>query len=207
MPHLLKTILLLFGMMMLFQKMADGSQCRGPNILSEKTCPGDGLEVEEKKLYRMINEYRARHGLPSIPPSPSLNRVANRHVRDLMENSKSYDRSGLDWTHGWSNCPYDANDLRTLGCMWEAPRRLQTPYPSIGFEILCGDIDEKYQNFTMTAEEAFRTWEKSPSHLEVILNRGRWKKYQWKAIGVGIYKGFAAIWFGEEPDPLSRRKP
>jgi len=40
-------------------------------------------------------------------------------------------------------------------------------------------------------------------YQEVILNHGRWKKYQWNAIGVGIYKGYAALWFGVEHDPLS----
>lgn len=202
---LLKTILLLVGVMVLSQKVAVGSECRGPNLLSAKTCEGDGLEIEEKKLYRMINEYRARHGLPPIPPSPSLNLVANRHVRDLTENHESYARGGLHWVHGWSNCPYDANDSRTLYCMWEAPKRLQTSYPGMGFEIFCGFPDEKYLNFTMTADVAFRTWEKSPLHREVILNQGRWKKYQWKAMGVGIYKGYATLWFGEEPDPLSEK--
>jgi hypothetical protein len=207
MYSLVKTILFFLGVIMLFQEMADASECHGPKILSSKTCVGDGLEAEEEKLYRMINEYRAQHGLPSIPSSPSLNLVANRHARDLFENNQLYARNGLYWVHGWSNCPYDNDNLKTLRCMWEAPKRLRTPYPGIGFEILCGSPDEKYQNFIMTADEAFNTWKKSSLHREVILNRGRWEKYQWKAIGVGIYKGYAAVWFGQEPDPLSGRNP
>jgi uncharacterized protein YkwD len=44
------------------------------------------------------------------------------------------------------------------------------------------------------------SWKGSPGHNAVILNEGIWSDSNWKAIGVGIYKGYAVIWFGEEPD-------
>jgi hypothetical protein len=203
---LLTTILVLSGIILLFQKMADAEECRGPKILSVKHCNGDELESEEKNLHQMINQYRAQYQLSSIPSSPSLNLVANRHVRDVAENHDLYSRSGLHWIHGWSNCPYDAYDTHTLPCMWEAPKRLRTPYPGMGFEIFCGSPDAKYRHFIMTADYALNTWKKSSHHREVILNRGRWQKYQWNAIGVGMYKGYAALWFGAEHDPLASGK-
>lgn len=207
MSSLLKIFCFLFPLLVLPVTRVYGGECHGPKILSQKTCEGDGLEAEEKKLYQLLNEYRSDHGLPAIPLSPCLNLVANRHVRDLAENHHLYARNGLHWIHGWSNCSYDANDDRTLTCMWEAPKRLKTPYPGMGFEIFCGDSDVKYRDFVMTANYAFNTWKKSRLHRDVILNRGTWKSHPWKAIGIGIYKGYAAIWFGQEPDPLSKGTP
>ena len=203
----IKTCLLLLIVMGLSQAIVYGSDCGGQKILTQKTCVGDDLDLEEKRLYQMVNEYRIAQGLSSIPSSPSLQLVANRHIRDLAENHHLLSQRGLHWIHGWSNCPYDAENPQTFSCMWEAPKRLRTPYPGMGFEIFCGDLDVKYRDFVMTANYAFNTWKKSRLHREVILNQGTWKRYSWKAMGVGIYKGFAAIWFGTEPDPLSKRNP
>jgi hypothetical protein len=36
-----------------------------------------------------------------------------------------------------------------------------------------------------------------------MINRGIWSKVHWKAVGVGIYQGYACVWFGEEEDPHS----
>jgi hypothetical protein len=199
-------VLILSGVIMLFQKSTDAEDCRGPKILSVKSCDGDELENEERKLYQMISQYRAEYRLSSIPSSLSLNLVANRHVRDVADNFDRISRKGQHWLHGWSDCSYDANDTHTLPCMWEAPKRLRTPYPGIGFEIFCGNPDAKYQKFIMTADYAFNTWKKSSHHRDVILNRGKWQKYKWNAIGTGIYKGYAALWFGAEPDPLGSGK-
>ena len=34
----------------------------------------------------------------------------------------------------------------------------------------------------------------------VMVNKGIWKNSNWEAIGVGIYKNYAVVWFGEEED-------
>ena len=102
--------------------------CHGPQILREKNCVGDGLEAEETILFEMVNEYRAQFGLSKIPYSSSLTLVANRHVRDMEENI------GMS-VRGWSNCPYIPRNPRTLSCIWNAPQRLQTPYPGPALEL------------------------------------------------------------------------
>ncbi len=203
---LLKVWIVLLGLMILSQKDLSADECHGKHILSEKNCVGDKLEAEENKLYQMINQYRVQNGISSISASLSLNLVANRHVRDVAENSNLYSRKGQNWIHGWSNCHYDANNINTFSCMWEAPKRLGTPYPGIGFENFCGSPDPKYRDFIMTAKYAFDTWQKSRLHNEIILNQGKWQKYKWNALGIGIYKGYAALWFGAEHDPLSARE-
>ena len=164
--------------------------CQGQTILQAQSCVGDGLEPEEEKLYQLINDYRAQNRLPAIPRSPALNLVANRHVRDLAGNLRKL-------THGWSNCPYNASDQTTYPCMWEAPKRLHTNYPGMSYE------NAHFKSDGATAESALSSWQNSAAHKAVILSQGVWHDYNWQAIGVGIYQGYAVIWFGKEADPSS----
>jgi uncharacterized protein YkwD len=171
------------------QPIPTAPACLGEAIVQAQDCPGDNtLEPEEEKLYQAINAYRAQSGLPAIPASPSLNRVANRHVRDLADNVGKL-------THGWSNCPYSASDRTTYACMWEAPQRLNTPYPGIAYE------NAHYNAGAATADSALKSWQESSAHNDVILSQDIWKDYAWQAIGIGIYKNYAVIWFGKEADP------
>ncbi|MBI4779983.1 MAG: CAP domain-containing protein [Oscillatoriophycideae cyanobacterium NC_groundwater_1537_Pr4_S-0.65um_50_18] len=164
--------------------------CEGQAIIQAQSCTGDGLESEEERLYQVINNYRAQNNLPAIPLSPSLNRVANRHVRDLAENVGKL-------THGWSDCPYTAGDRTTYSCMWAAPQRLNTAYPGSGYE------NAHASGGDATAQSAFASWQSSSAHNAVILNQGVWQEYPWQAIGIGIYKNYAVIWMGKEADPAS----
>jgi uncharacterized protein YkwD len=164
------------------------TECHGRQILRSRECAGDGLESEELKLYRLLNQYRIQHGLPGIPLSKSLNLVANRHARDLAENLGFL-------THGWSDCPYDPEDPNTWVCMWSAPQRLGTKYPGRGYENGFGSLEGD-----ATAVSALELWKTSTLHNAVILNQGIWKNGRWKALGIGIYKGYCVLWFGEETD-------
>jgi hypothetical protein len=38
-----------------------------------------------------------------------------------------------------------------------------------------------------------------------MMNIGMWKQ-PWNAIGIGIYKGYALVWFGHEEEVKSKRK-
>ncbi|NEP57844.1 MAG: CAP domain-containing protein [Symploca sp. SIO2G7] len=168
----------------------NGDNCRRQQILTARNCAGDGLESEEAKLHQLVNQYRAQNGLPPIPISPSLTLVANRHVRDLDENIGQL-------THGWSNCFYSSSDSSTWPCMWEAPQRFGTPYPGNGYENAHGGTGR----YRASAESALRSWQGSNAHNNVILNRGIWQDRDWNALGIGIYRGYAVLWFGQEPDP------
>ena len=157
---------------------------------------GDGLDRKESKLAQMINQYRRQNGLPNIKLSKALTIVANRHVQDLASN-------GVNGSlHAWSNAPYDASDPKTYSSMWLAPKRLGTGYPGYGYENAFGA-----SGASPSAQQAFDGWKNSPDHNAVILNQQIWKAHPWKALGVGIYKGFAVLWFGEEPDPTGKPKP
>lgn len=163
--------------------------CDEQQILTASACVGDGLELEEQRLYDLINEYRAENGLPSIPLSYSLTLVANRHVLDLDKNIGSL-------THGWSDCPYNSSDPSTYPCMWNAPQRIGTAYEGYGYENAYGGSGQ------VTAGSALSAWRRSGAHNEVILNRGIWQDREWRALGIGIYQGYAVLWVGEEADPV-----
>ncbi|HIK32291.1 MAG TPA: hypothetical protein IGS17_00910 [Oscillatoriales cyanobacterium M59_W2019_021] len=149
---------------------------------------GDGLEAEERKLYEMVNDYRAIHGLPAIPLSKALTTVANRHAQDLAENIGYL-------THSWSDAPFNSGDSSIWSNMWTAPQRLQTGYPGNGYE------NAYWNSAGVTAENALLGWQNSPAHNEVMLNQNAWSNLNWQAVGVGIYEDYAVLWFGEEVDP------
>lgn len=201
MKHLLLPLTLLTLSPLLFNSPTAHAapKCRGDEILNAPECKADTISDEEERLYHLINAYRAEYGLPPIPFSPSLAIVASRHVQDLAHNLEYYDDRGRNWRHGWSVCPYDADRGESYSCMWDAPQWLGTPYPGRGFENLVGG-----PNSRMTADYALERWQRSSGHNAVILNQGMWVDHDWQALGIAIYRGYAAIWFGEEPDPAAQ---
>ena len=79
--------------------------------------------------------------------------------------------------------------------MWRKPSEL-TGYKADGFEIAHGGVD----GYVATAERAFNGWKGSAGHEAVMANKRNWADTKWKAIGIGIYGGFATVWFGTEED-------
>jgi hypothetical protein len=78
--------------------------------------------------------------------------------------------------------------------LWSAPQRLKTTYSAIAYEIICGGDGE------ITAEEALRCWQNNSLNNDLIINQGLWQNYQWRAMGIGIYNGYAVLWLGEKID-------
>ena len=145
-------------------------------------------------------EYRYSKGLSKIPFSKSLTFVAQTHVKDLANNKPDLgDCNAHSWSNKgkWTPCCYTSDHARAK-CMWDKPSEL-TSYKGSGYEIACGD-NACCSEFIMTADYALKSWKKSSGHNAVIINQGVWRNSSWKAIGIGIYKGFAVVWFGEERD-------
>ena len=161
------------------------------------------LTPEEYRLYTLISDYRKENKLPEVKLSASLTFVAHEHCRDLFVNqpdtAKGCNAHSWSGRGKWGACCYTP-DQKNAKCMWEKPREL-TNYTGDGFEIACGSSDTLFRDFVMTPEYALQSWEKSIPHNNVILNRGIWKAASWNAIGIGIFKGFAVVWFGLSPDP------
>jgi hypothetical protein len=157
------------------------------------------LTNEERKLYNIILEYRKEKGLPYIPLSASLTYVAQTHVKDLAKNKPDLGNCNA---HSWSSngpwlpCCYTPDHAQAK-LMWSKPQELTT-YKGDGFEIACGS-NGCCSDFNMTADYALESWKKSSAHNAVIINEGIWNN-QWHAIGIGLFKGFAVVWFGNEFD-------
>lgn len=150
----------------------------------------------EKQLYELVMQYRKQQGLPRIPVSKKLTEVAQLHVKDLAAYFKETEECNMhSWSaHGkWQACCYKGDHSKPE-CMWNKPFEINQ-YPSRGYEIayVCSD--------TATPAGALDGWKQSRGHKAVILNQGIWGSSQWKAIGIGMFQGYAVIWFGEVPDP------
>jgi uncharacterized protein YkwD len=156
------------------------------------------LTPDETELYHLIMSYRKSLKLPDIPVSQSLNIVAKMHVRDLYFNGPYEKPCNLHSWSGqeperWRGCCY-TGDHKYPHCMWYKPAEL-TRYKGKGYEIAYSISNDR-----ATAEGSFRGWLSSPKHHAVIKNSEIWFDIEWKAIGIGIYKGYACVWFGEETD-------
>lgn len=164
-------------------------------LLLLHTCmQGQQMSAEEQSLFNQIMSYRKSKNLPPIPFSPLLTIVAQTHAKDLAENNPDQGRCNLhSWSNkgNWSPCCY-TDDHAKAQCMWNKPSELTT-YRSNGYEISAWSSED------ITASEALEMWKGSPGHHACIINSGIWKE-SWQAIGIGIYQGYALVWFGNEPD-------
>lgn len=155
------------------------------------------LSQDEQKLYDLVMAYRKSKGLPSIPVSVSLTYVAQTHAKDVVNQKLGDSPCNLhSWSEKgkWTPCCY-TSDHKKADCMWSKPNEL-TSYSSSGYEISAGS----YSYSNITPQEALDLWKKSSGHNQVILNQGIWKDNKWNAIGIGIFNGYACIWFGEALD-------
>jgi hypothetical protein len=196
-------ITLKFGFDSLYMKKPELKFTRVVNDKSDlikiaDSYPLNELSPQEIELYELITNYRSSLNLPEIPISQSLNIVARTHVRDLYLNGPFNAPCNLhSWSVNneakWSPCCY-TDDHRFAACMWNKPREL-TKYKGNGYEIAYWTSSGK-----ATPKEALQGWKGSYLHHIAIKNADSWKDVHWKAIGIGIYGGYACVWFGEETD-------
>lgn len=181
---LLATLLLLLSGSVEKQVVPDASIC---------------VSAEEKKLYELILAYRKTKKLGSIPLSSKLTQVAQTHARDLVDNY-TFDPNNKCNPHSWSTkgkwsaCCYTA-DHKQAKCMWDKPSEI-AGYNSPGYEIAY------FSSGGANAQEALDGWKKSPAHNPLLINDGLWSKVDWKAMGVGIYKEYGVVWFGQLADSV-----
>ncbi len=157
------------------------------------------ITPEEAKLHRLINEYRNSRGLSPIPLSLNLTKVAKAHTADLYYNNPHND--DLCNMHSWSAkgdwepCCY-TYDHANAECMWNKPREISN-YKGDGYEIV---FYMSPVNGISMAKESLDSWKLSPAHNNVIINAGIFRNAEWKAVGIGIYKEYVTVWFGEKTD-------
>ena len=152
-----------------------------------------GADPAASELAQAINRHRRQRGLTAIAHSPSLERVAQLHVRDLAAHSPQGPCNLHSWSDQgpWTPCCY-TSDHAQAACMWSKPAEL-SKYPGYGYEISAAGV--------RSPEDAVTMWRMSDAHHEVILNQGVWAARPWGAMGAAIHEGYAVVWFGEEPEP------
>lgn len=155
------------------------------------------VSADEKKLYELILAYRRSKNLGPIPFSSKLSQVAQIHAHDLADNYKFAPNNKCNphsWSKKgkWSSCCYTA-DHKQAKCMWDKPKEI-AGYSSPGYEIAY------FSSIGANAQEALDGWKLSPAHNPLLINEGMWSKVEWKAIGVGIYKEYGVVWFGQLED-------
>ncbi len=170
-----------------------------PKAAEEKVC----LSQEESKLFDLIMDYRKSKKLKPIPYSAKLTKVAQTHVRDLMENYDYASRGECNphsWSDkgDWSSCCY-TSDHAQASCMWDKPKEI-SGYEGNGFEIAY------YSSGGANAEEGIEGWKKSPGHNPLLINSGTWSKLEWKGIGIGIYGQYGVVWFSDGEAENSKTK-
>jgi len=176
-------------------------------LVSMLWTPSFGQEIclseEEKKLYDLMMKYRKSKKLKAIPLSAKLTKTAQAHVRDLMENY-TYEEGSRCNPHSWSDkgkwtsCCY-TSDHKEAKCMWIKPNEI-AGYSGNGYEILYWTSAEA------NAVEGLEGWKKSPGHNPLIVNIGTWEKMEWKAVGIGFYKNYGVVWFGDVEDEETPRQ-
>ena len=168
------------------------------------------LSEEEQKLARLIHDYRSMHGLALTSITHSLTQVAKVHVRDLHENflvpvppSPGLGCNLHSWSSQgrWTPMCYRP-DQALAAAMWNKPREITANvYTGNGYELAY------WSSLPATASRILTGWQQSPPHQAVLLETGGWQQKRWPAMGVGIYGQFAAVWFGDRPDPQGLALP
>lgn len=155
---------------------------------------------DEMDVIKLINDYRQQKGLSRVRISRSLTLVAQSHVKDLVENRPDTTPCNL---HSWSNKGKWSPVCYTgkssdFDAMWNKPREITNgTYTGNGFEIAY------WTTSALTPSTAVNAWKASSDHNDVILQQGMWAGMNsWPAIGAGMYKGYAVVWFGDAVDPL-----
>jgi hypothetical protein len=161
----------------------------------------DKASKAEIELGKQINDYRKSLQLPEIPISNKLTKVAKIHCRDLYDyyvkgNSNCNEHSWSD-KGNWTPVCYTSNpdQKQTLG-MWNKPKEIAN-YASYGFEI---EHSHSPKDDMCNPICALTGWKNSSPHNAVMTNQGVWQKMNWKAMGIGLYKGYACVWFGDLAD-------
>lgn len=165
-------------------------------ILAQDTIPDDFcLSDEEVKLYNMVNEYRTAIALPAIPLSKNLCWVARRHAIDLDVNKPDTNTCNFhSWSDKgpWSACCYE-KEIKDKSCMTGKPGEI-TEYKDPAYETVY------WENKSANASRAFNQWRETSAARSLMTNFKAWESYEWNALGVSVYKGFAILWFGEVTD-------
>ncbi len=171
----------------------------GGNLFGENILPSfrANLSDDELYLYNLMMNYRHQNGLASIPVSSNLSCVARIHARDLELHPPAKPCSMHSWSRYGSWKPFCDTGGGSGKFMWTKPAEL-TGYSGKGYEIAAWTSDR------IDPGTALSLWIGSSAHNAVIINAGTWNRSRWSAVGLAISDHYALVWFGTEPDIVSK---
>ncbi|CAF3565177.1 unnamed protein product [Rotaria sp. Silwood1] len=177
------------------------SASRSDEIDQEQGTTFYGMNAKEKEIFKLINNHRQQNGLAPLQPSANLAYVAHTHAVDIIENSPDVNGGNM---HSWSNRGHwkpvrYTSDHAQASLMWSKPSEISN-YKFNGYEISHGYDHNARQSMTVEPRKAVDGWKQSPGHNGVIIQKGTFKNTPMKTMGVGVYKGYACVWFGEKLD-------
>lgn len=113
-----------------------------PTITPPTTTPGTSTQIEEEVI-ALVNEERARRGLPALTYNSALANVARTKSEDMAENN------------------YFSHTSPTYGTPFEMLETFNIPFTAAGENIARGQT---------TAQEVMNAWMNSSGHAANILN-------------------------------------
>jgi uncharacterized protein YkwD len=154
------------------------------------------LNAQENELAISVNAYRVQNGLQPVPVSYWISTVGQWHVWDLMDNNPVSASCNI---HSWSNIMPSlwqpvcyTPDHAQAAQMWGKPRQISAnTFTGNGYE------NAAVSGIDIDAQTALALWKNSSAHNDVILNRGIWAGVTFRAMGVGIYRNYAVLWFAD----------
>ena len=159
-----------------------------------------------KRLFDLVNQYRAANGKPAHPYSKTMGFTAAAHVQDLVQ--RPWIDSGVCIPHSWSTqggllwtgCCYTI-DAAQADCMWRKPREISAGlgmvrYTGNGFEIALRGFEGN------TPEQVMEAFVNSPPHRAVMLSTNGWQFLDaTPAMGAAMQGKYSVVWFGDATDP------
>lgn len=149
-------------------------------------------------LAREINRVRVAQGLPALPLSRTLSRVAQAHMLDLDAHPRAPGCGLHSWSEqrSWTGCCYDARTHAEARCMWSKPRELSGGrYGGSGYELTYAGSEPA------TPAQIVAAWLADPAHGPLLLNQGSWARFSWQGMGVAVSGRHALLWLGAVKDP------
>jgi Sporulation related domain. len=77
--------------------------------------------------------------------------------------------------------------------MWNKPKEI-TKYKYRGYEL------SYYQDEVINVNDVAYIWKTTPAASDMLLCKGKYKNYTWKAMGIGIDDHYVCVWFGQSKD-------
>ena len=159
-----------------------------------------------KRLFDLVNQYRAQNGKVAHPYSRTMGSTAAAHVLDLQQHPEI--DSGACIPHSWSRyggllwtgCCYTI-DAAQADCMWSKPRQLSAGlgmvhYTGNGYEIALRGFEGN------TPEQVIQAFINSAPHRAVMLSQSGWEFLDaHPAMGAAMLGKYSVVWFGDATDP------